>query len=38
MHRIIETVAKQAELKPLEPIARDPLPIGSPRAASTPAE
>jgi glycosyltransferase involved in cell wall biosynthesis len=38
MHRIIETVAKQAELKPLEPIARDPLPIGSPRTASSPAQ
>jgi glycosyltransferase involved in cell wall biosynthesis len=35
MHRIIETVAKQAELKPLEPIARDPLPIGSASPAST---
>jgi glycosyltransferase involved in cell wall biosynthesis len=33
MHRIIETVAKHAELNPLEPIARDPLPIGSPRTA-----
>jgi hypothetical protein len=35
MHRSIETVAKQAALKPLEPIARDPLLIGSPRPAST---
>jgi hypothetical protein len=34
MHRIVETVAKQADLKPLAPIARDPLPIGGPSTAS----
>ena len=31
MHRIIEAVARQARLVPVDPIARAPLPIGPPR-------
>jgi glycosyltransferase involved in cell wall biosynthesis len=34
MHRIIETVAKQAQLTPVSPAARSPLPIGSAASAS----
>jgi len=33
MHRIIEAVARQAQLTPVEPAARSPIPIGSARAA-----
>jgi hypothetical protein len=31
MHRIVEAVAKQAQLVPVEPLARAPLPIRAPR-------
>src|SRR5580700_1156906 len=31
MHRVVETVAGQARLLPVEPIGRAPLPIGTPR-------
>jgi hypothetical protein len=31
MHRIIEAVAKQMPLTPVEPLARAPLPIRAPR-------
>jgi O-antigen biosynthesis protein len=33
MHRIIETVAKQAQLTPVEPASRSAIAIGSPRTA-----
>ncbi len=33
MHRIVEAVATQAQLVPVEPLARAPLPIGSPQTA-----
>jgi hypothetical protein len=33
MHRIIETVAKQAQLTPVEPIARPSIAIGPAKVA-----